>query len=543
MPESKYNFDICIIGSGAGGTPVAAKLAEKGLRVAILERGENYSGRDIHKDEFTVCRMPMFRPDKEKGIREIHYGDTSLQTSNHLWAGVCVGGGTRIMSGFFFRLKEEDFTPLSTFGPVENATHQDWPIRYKDLEPYYDRVEADIGVSGFAGAMPDNKKPFPFPPLNAHPVSTLIDKACRGFGYHPFPTPRAVLSQEFNDRGVCSYSGFCGSYACMTGAKGSTHETYIKTALETGNATLLDRYYVYRLESQGGRITHAHYFDQDNIPGKISARVFILACSSIETPRLLLNSHSPEFPQGLANTSGQVGKNLTFTMPCEVTGFFPKGLFPEPKDSPSPFVQRSMQDFHRLNNGELKYNRGGTVIFLLPHPNPINRMIALSYNETGERVFGAALKQKAKEYFNYNHLQSDTFIDFLPNPKTYVTLSKNVADYWGIPSAKISIQPHQENIKASRAMAVKIAEIYKSMGAVGIQYNPSPFTAGEIQQGTCRIGNNPKNSVLDSNCRSHDIKNLYITDSSFMPSGIPIPPTFTIIANSLRVGEYIYKNG
>lgn len=329
----------------------------------------------------------------------------------------------------------------------------------------------------------------------------------------------------------------------MTGAKGSTHETYIRTALETGNVTLLDRHYVYKLEANRNQITYAHYFNRDNIPGKISARVFILACSSIETARLLLNSHSPKFTNGLANSSGEVGKNLAFWFPCEVTGFFPKGLFPEPKDCPSPFVQRSIQDFHMLNNSELKYKRGGTVIFLLPHPNPINRMTSLSYNETGGRVFGAALKQKAREYFKYNHLQSDTFIDFLPNTKTFVTLSKNIRDYWEIPAAKISIQPHRENIKASQCIAVKIAEIFQSMGAVGMHYNPSPFTAGEVQQGTCRFGDDPKTSVLDQNCRSHDIKNLYVTDSSFMPAGLPIPPTFTIMANSLRVGEYIYKNG
>lgn len=329
----------------------------------------------------------------------------------------------------------------------------------------------------------------------------------------------------------------------MTGAKGSTHETYIKTALKTGNVTLLDRHYVYRLESEGNRITCAHYFDQDNVPGKINARIFITACSSIETARLLLNSHSSKFPNGLANSSDLVGKNLTFTMPCEVTGFFPKGLFPEPRDCPSPFVQRGIQDFHKLNLDELKYKRGGTVIFLLPHPNPINRMISLSYDETGGRVSGTSLKQKARQFFSYNHLQSDTFIDFLPNPETFVTLSRNVRDYWGIPAPKISIQPHAENLRASRVIAAKIADIFKSMGAVGVHYNPSPFTAGEVQQGTCRFGNDPKTSVLDFNCRSHDIKNLYITDSSFMPSGIPVPPTFTIMANSLRVAEYIYNQG
>jgi len=543
MSDRQKIFDVCIVGSGAGGAPAAAFLAMHGLRVAILERGENYSARDIRKDEFTVCRKPMFRPDREKGVREIIYGNAPALTGNHLWTGTCVGGGTRVMSGLFFRMKEEDFTPRSSFGAVDGATHQDWPISYTDLEPYYDQVESDIGISGDAEPTPGQKKPFSFQPLKAHPVSKLIDRGCETLGYHAFPTPRAVLSKEWHDRGECSYSGFCGSYGCMTGAKGSTHETYIRTALETGNVTLLPQYYVYRLQSDGNRITHAHYFDKDNIPGKIQAHLFILGCSSIETARLLLNSHNTGLPNGLANSSGQVGRNLTFTMPCEVTGFFPKGIFPEPKDASSPFVQRSIQDFHTLDSPGLAYKRGGTVVFLLPHPNPVNRMISLSYDEQGRRIWGSSLKQKARQFFSYNHLQSDTFIEFLPNPETSITLSHTVRDYWGIPSAKITIQPHIQNIKGSQFIAGKVVELFQTMGAVGAQYNPSPFTAGELQHGTCRFGTDPERTVLDPYCRSHDIKNLYVTDSSFMPSGIPVPSTFTIMANSLRVADYIYRNG
>lgn len=545
MSNKQALFDVCIIGSGAGGAPVASELAKKGLRVAILERGVNYSGRDIRKDEFTVCRKPMFQPNKDMGIREILYGNAPAIFENQLWTATCVGGGTRVMSGFFFRMKEEDFTPLTNYGDIQGATHQNWPIRYKDLALYYDKVESDTGISGSPEAMPGRVKPFPFPPLKAHPASVLIDRACNALGYHSFTTPRAVLSrdEQEQDRGECSYSGFCGSYACMTGAKGSTHETYIKKALATGNVTLLDKHYVYRLQTKGNQITAAHYFDKDNIPGKIQARIFVLACSSIETARLLLNSHSSDFPDGLANSSGQVGKNLTFTVPCEVTGFFDKTLFPKPNVSPSPFVQRSIQDFHSLNETELAYKRGGTVVFILPHPNPIQRMILLSYNERGERIYGIKLKEKTRNFFIYNHLQSDTFIDFLPNPATSITISKKIRDQCGIPAAKISIQPHVQNLMASQIIARKIAIIFQTMGAQQVIYNSSPFTAGELQNGTCRFGDDPKTSVLDSNCRSHNIKNLFITDGSFMPSGLPIPSTFTIMANSLRVSEYILRKG
>jgi choline dehydrogenase-like flavoprotein len=543
MSDTGALFDVCIIGSGAGGAPVAADLARKGLRVVLLERGENYSRSDILKDELNICRKPTFRPDSTRGAREIFYGNAPVIKSNHLWTGTCVGGGTRVMSGFFFRMKEEDFEPRSNFGTAEEATHQDWPITYQDLAPYYNRVESDIGISGLADKMPEREKPFPFPPLKPHPVSQFIDKACRELGYHPFPTPRAVLSKEWQGREECSYSGFCGSYACMTGAKGSTDETYIKDGLATGNLTILDRYYVYKLETQGNKVSSACYFDKDNIPGKIRARIFIIACSAIETARMLLNSHNLDYPSGLSNSSGQVGKNLTFTVPCEVTGFFNKTLFPKPVDASSPFVQRTIQDFHTLDAEQLTYKRGGSVLFILPHPNPINRMLLLSYNEKGERVVGTALKDKARDYFKYNHLQTDTFIEYLPNPETFVTLSHEVRDYWGAPGAKVHFQPHIQNVIASQVIAQKVARIFQVIGAEKIAYNPNPFTAGEIQQGTCRFGDDPEIFVLDRNCRSHDIKNLYITDGSFMPSGLPVPPTFTIMANSLRVSDYIYKNG
>lgn len=543
MSDRGKLFDVCVIGSGAGGAPAAANLARKGLKVVLLERGKNFSSGDIQKDELAICRKPALRPDHQRGVREIFYGTAPAIKSNHLWTGACVGGGTRVMSGFFFRMKEEDFKPHSNFGTIEGATHEDWPLTYHDLAAYYDKVESDVGVSGLAKVTPGQKRPFSFPPLNPHPSCQFIDKACNELGLHSFPTPRAVLSQKWKGRGECSYSGFCGSYACMTGAKGSTDETYIKRGLASGKLTLLPGYCVYKLETRGEKITTACYFDKDNVPGKVRARIFIVACSAIETARLLLNSHTPEHPRGLSNSSGEVGKNLTFTVPCEVTGFFNTALWPSPSEVPSPFVQRTIQDYHNLDTEGLSYKRGGSVLFILPHPNPINRMIILSYDERGRRVFGAELKDKVREYFNYNHLQTDTFIEYLPNPKTFVSLSHNVRDYWGIPGAKVHFQPHTQNLIASQVIAQNVARIFQVMGAEKISYNPNPFTAGEVQQGTCRFGDDPKTSVLDRNCRSHDIKNLFVTDGSFMPSGLPVPPTFTIMANSLRVSDYIYRNG
>ncbi len=206
-------FDVCVIGSGAGGAPVAACCAQKGLRVALLERGRLLVPRDMEKDEYAVCRQPLFHPDQRAGAREIFYGNTRIE-GNHLWTATCVGGGTRIMSGYFFRMQEHDFLPRSTFGTVAGATHQDWPIRYADLDTYYDRVASDCGISGNPAMGDQCVKPSSMP-LKAHPVSALIDKGCSALGYRSFPTPRAVLSAKRGDREACSYSGLCGSYGCL----------------------------------------------------------------------------------------------------------------------------------------------------------------------------------------------------------------------------------------------------------------------------------------------------------------------------------------
>ncbi len=545
MSSLSKKYDVCVIGSGAGGAPLAWSLAKRGLSVVLLERGKRYSPRDIPKDEYAVCRKPLFRPSRTEGLREIHYGSASSLNANYLWTATCVGGATRVMSGFFLPMNEEDFAPRSRFGSVPEASHQGWPITYNDLAPYYDQVEAALGMSGNALRTPHQEKEFSCPALEAHPCSQLIDRSCKELGYSPFPTPRAVLSVDWpeKDRGKCSYSGFCGSYGCLTGAKGSTHETYIPWAEKTGNLTLLQQHYVYRLESQGTKVTAASCFDKDGVPIRIKARLFVCAASTIESARLLLNSHSTTFAQGLANRSGQVGKNLSFTIPCEVTGYFDKDLFPSASQSNSPFVQRTIQDFHTLDNPGLTYARGGSVIFLLPHPNPIQRMISLSYGPNGKRILGKTLKERARRYFSFNHLQSDSFIEFLPNPKTFITLSQNTRDIWGIPSARIAIHHHPQNILASQIMAQKIAGLYQHMGARYAEYNPNLFTAGELQQGTCRFGDDPTTSVLDPNCQSHDVPNLYVTDGSFMPSGLPVPSTFTIMANSLRVADHIYKKG
>jgi len=227
------DFDVCIVGSGAGAGPVALTLAEAGYSVVVLEKGPWFKEKDFYKDELAF-RYGAYSPNlhDEQHVIEKPDGNggwTSKPTSDSgrsFWRGNCVGGSSNFMSGFFYRLKPEDFRLLSTFGPIEGANLADWPISYEDLEPYYTKVESIVGVSGRVVQHPNLEQrsttDFPYPPTLEHPFSGWFDGACLKLGLHPLPTPRAILSSMNMMRQSCGYSGWCGSYGCATGAKGSS---------------------------------------------------------------------------------------------------------------------------------------------------------------------------------------------------------------------------------------------------------------------------------------------------------------------------------
>ena len=227
-----YDYDICIIGSGAGAGPVALTLSTSGYKVLVLEKGPWYT--DFFKDELACCRRSVYTPklaDEQHVIEDLNSNgeweaEATSESGWDFWNGNCIGGSSNFMSGFFYRLKPEDFRLKSEFGPIAGANIADWPISYADMEPWYTLVESEVGISGkfihHPHAEPRSTKDFPYPPTSEHPISALIDKACSKLGYHPLPTPRAILTRPQTDRRSCEYSGYCGSYGCSTGAKGSS---------------------------------------------------------------------------------------------------------------------------------------------------------------------------------------------------------------------------------------------------------------------------------------------------------------------------------
>ncbi len=542
-------YDVCIIGSGAGGSGVAYTLAKSGKKVIMLERGDFYHREDFSKDEVAYTKRDIITPN----IRECYHTIEDLEngkwvktptyiSENSFFNGNIVGGSSNFMSGYFHRLKPNDFKLKSIYGEIDGANIEDWVIDYNDLEPYYEMVERLIGVSGevtqYRYQEPRSTKDFPYPPLKEHPISKLIDSSFNRLNFTPYKTPRAILSKPKDGRDSCYYSNYCGSYGCSSGAKGSSREALINPALESENLTIITNAFVKELKEKDKRVIEAIYIDtKSKKEHKIRANIFVVASQAVESCRLLLNSKSKNFPNGLANNSNQVGKNLIFSAGGVGSGEFDSSIIPlDELMREGLFVNRSLVDFYYTKN-----IKGGLVDFLFEHANPISKANKLRWQD-GELIWGERLQKRIFDKFTKTRqLNFEVFNDWLPNDNCFVSVDNRYKDIYGVPVANIRIGSHPHDIKVGKFLANKAKMVLKEMGAKNIISSISSYPPSNLQAGGCRFGDNPKNSVLDKNCKAHEVKNLFVTDGSFMPTGGSVPFTWTIYANSLRVGEYIAK--
>ena len=551
------DYDVCIIGSGAGGAPIAYELSQAGKSVVVLEKGPWFKTEDFTKDEIVCCRRSVYTPNlsddphviEDQNSHDEWVAESTFDTGRDFWNGNMVGGSSNLMSGYFHRLKPEDFRLLSEFGPIKGANIVDWPITYEDLEPYYTKVENIVGVSGkvvnHTYLEPRSTPDFPFSKTAEHPITKYIDNACQELGYTSLPTPRAILPQHALNRNACSYSNYCGSYGCATDAKGSARAALLNPALKTGNCKIIPQAMVHKLVSdKSGKVVNAQYYDSNGNSQIVSAKIFVVACQASESARLLLMSKGPKHPNGLANNNGQVGKNLIYSGGGSGTGEISYKNYSKSEMAQLKirglFVNRSLQDWYIIDEKNFgKRAKGGTIDFLFRHANPISRANSQKWGDDG-LLWGRPLQDKIKSNFtDGRHLRYEVFNDWLPTDNCFVTLDPKVKDKWGNAVARIRVGYHQHDLKVGRFLAEKAVAVLRKMGADNISMGISGSPPPNLVAGGCRFGQNPKTSVLNPECCAHDVKNLYVTDASFMPTGGSVPYTWTIYANSFRVADKI----
>src|SRR6516164_4740570 len=366
MTDNKVTYktsdevDFVIVGSGAAGGIVAKELSSNGFRVVVLEQGPYLKEAEFSHDELQVLTLHQLtnNPALQTTTFRKTPEDTARQQNCVLY-GRCVGGSSIHFTANFWRFHEIDFIERSKVGAIAGTTFSDWPITYADLEPHYTKVEWEVGVSGLAGASPfdpPRSKPYPMPPLPVKSSGVLFERAARRLGLNPLPAPMAILSQPHAGRSACLNCGFCLGFGCEVKAKSSSLAAMVPIAEKTGRCEIRPNSYVHRIELDSrGRAVGAVYFDGKKNIHLQKAKAVVVSANGAETPRLLLLSASKQFPNGLANSSGLVGKNLMLN-----SGGISLGVFDEQLNDYKGFaVSRILHDFYELDPQKVGFYGGG----------------------------------------------------------------------------------------------------------------------------------------------------------------------------------------
>src|SRR5208283_2407451 len=363
-PQHHYKLtdavDFVIIGAGAAGGVLARELSQNGFSVVVLEQGPWLTTKDFTHDECLNWNHSALTNDFRKQPTTFRKtpNDKAVKQPALVY-GRMVGGGPVHFTANFWRFHEIDFIEASKKGTIAGTGFADWPITYADMEPYYTKAEWDLGVSGQAGVSPfdpPRSKPYPLPPMPVKSSGVIFEQAARKLGYHPFPAPMAVISQSYQGRLACAHCGFCMGFGCEMGAKSSPLPSMIPQAVATGRCEIRPHSYVRKIELDSkGRAIGAIYFDQNGKENLQHAKAVIVSSNGAETARLLLLSKSNHFPDGLANSSGVVGKYLMFnTDPlCGATYEHPLNEYK------SIQVTRILHDFYELDPKLGFYGGGG----------------------------------------------------------------------------------------------------------------------------------------------------------------------------------------
>ena len=543
MTQSKVSYkpsdevDFVIVGSGAAGGVLAKELSTNGFRVVVLEQGPYLTENDFTHNEVKVfaehglTNNPKVRPTT---FRKTPQDKTKTQQS--ILYGTCVGGSSVHFTANFWRFHEIDFIEHSKVGDIPGANFADWPITYADLEPYYTKVEWEIGVSGLAGASPfdpPRSKPYPMPPLPVKGSGVIFERAASKLGYHPFPAPMAILSQPRPGRSACVNCGFCLGFGCEVGAKSTSLSTVIRMAEKTGRCEIRPNSYVHKIETdKNGRATGVVYFDAKKNAHLQKAKAVIVSANGAETPRLLLLSASSQFPNGLANSSGYVGKNL---MPNSSAIAY--GVFDEPLNDYKGFaVSRIFHDFYELDADKLGFHGGGGLDARFDL-SPL--AFAMSALPPGTPRWGKEFKKTLAQNFTRT-MEIFCHGTSLPVESNSISLDDEVKDAWGLPALRMTFRDHPDDLKLASWMQARALEILDAAGAKTKWSNPVTEQQFAVHLlGTCRMGKDSKASVIDPDHRTHDVPNLFLCDGSSLVTSGRGQPTMTIQALSYRAADRI----
>jgi choline dehydrogenase-like flavoprotein len=544
---SSEEFDVCVIGTGAGGGVMIDQLTAAGFEVVALERGGRVGPVDFDDDELrNVIRDEVFSPHQLETYR---FDESSpAEPGRHAHIAHCVGGTITHWAAWSWRFRPDDFEVLSKEGAVEGANLADWPIRYEELEPFYGRAERDFGVSGVTGSNPFEGPRSTKLPNPAHPErvsAKVFSKGARALGYQPFPVPMAINSRVYGGRPRCMYGGACRAYGCPVHAKGTTLSVSLPRAQATGKLDLRAEAMVFELPvDKKGRVTGARYLDSAGQEQEVRARHTIVACGSIGTPQLLLMSTSGSFPQGLANGSGQVGRNLTFHHHPTATAVFDEDL-----RAYTGFETHAAFDDLHASDPERGFIRGGVIAELNTFTHqPIAYSLVLSEGLGFGSRWGAGLKDRIRAFPNV--LSMALIGEELPMESSRVDLDPDVKDRFGLPVPRITKHHHPNDIAMYDWYEKKILELGEAAGArivmpgraEGLHIAADAAQKGNAHNhGTARMGVDASKSVLDKYCRSHEVKNLWVVDGSFMPTSAGYNPTLTILANAYRVADHFIR--
>jgi len=538
---SLSHVNAVVIGAGAGGGVVASQLSEAGLSVVILERGDWVHSDDHGQDELlnqrTMVLGSAYGPDnRSPRVVETSPGRWKVVMPNEDEYGnnaACVGSGTVSYGAMAWRYMEKDFRMRSTYGAPEGSTLEDWPISYGDLEPYYERAEREVGVSGDMSAnpfSPPRRSPYPMPPFPYNREGRVLEAAARRLGLHPFPIPMLRNSVPYNGRNSCVHNRYSCGFACPNNAKNGTHNTVIPRALATGNCELRTRSIASEVVvDDGGRARGVRYFDGDDRAQYQTCDIVVVSCGAIETARLLLNSRSHLFPKGAGNRFDWVGRNLQNHAYSGAFGEFEEELY----DDVGPGATVAISDFNHFNEGV----RGGAVLcneFIRP-PYAFS-----SLRPPGSPRWGQAHKDYQRRFFRRVAAVQGP-VQEMPVFDARVQVDPGVRDHWGIPVARLSGNRHPHDIEIGRFIAARAEQWLREAGATRT-WTSLPGAAqrgGQHQAGTCRMGNDPSTSVANRYGQLHDIDNLFLSDSSLHVTNGGFNPVLTIMAMGFWVGSHI----